>query len=148
MNSGRRCTARSSRTGARCKRWAIAGGNVCPSHGGSAPQVRQSAYRRLLQLVNPALAAVEAAMRSGEHGPAVKAACAVLDRSGFGIRQADQMANGPLLDVTTGQIQQMSEQELTELAAMLQTALRGRSWSPVDLVPVRRDDDEPDELWM
>jgi hypothetical protein len=41
-----KCTARSSRTGDRCKRWPVAGGTVCPSHGGRAPQVRDAAERR------------------------------------------------------------------------------------------------------
>lgn len=42
----RRCTARKS-NGDPCGRWAIAGGTVCPSHGGFAPQVRAAAARRL-----------------------------------------------------------------------------------------------------
>jgi hypothetical protein len=36
----RRCTAKARRSGRRCKRAAIAGGTVCPAHGGSAIQVR------------------------------------------------------------------------------------------------------------
>lgn len=44
----RRCTA-TSRSGERCKRWAIKGGRVCRSHGGAAPQVRAAAERRLEQ---------------------------------------------------------------------------------------------------
>ena len=42
----RRCTARSSRTGERCKRWAAKGATVCPTHGGRAPQVKAAAKRR------------------------------------------------------------------------------------------------------
>jgi hypothetical protein len=42
----------------RCKRQAIAGGSVCPVHGGSAPQVKKKAQARLLALVDPALAVV------------------------------------------------------------------------------------------
>lgn len=39
---------RSLRTdGEPCERWAIAGGTVCPAHGGSAPQVKAAARRRL-----------------------------------------------------------------------------------------------------
>lgn len=42
----RRCTARSSRTGDRCKRWAVKGATVCPAHGARAPQVKAAAKRR------------------------------------------------------------------------------------------------------
>ncbi|HXH58905.1 hypothetical protein [Iamia sp.] len=44
-----RCTARAKSTGARCNRQAIAGGAVCPVHGGRAPQVRAAAARRLAE---------------------------------------------------------------------------------------------------
>lgn len=43
-----RCTAKSSRTGQRCRQRPMAGGTVCRTHGGSAPQVRAAAERRLL----------------------------------------------------------------------------------------------------
>lgn len=36
--------------GSPCKRWAIRGGYVCPSHGGRAPQVRRAAERRLFEI--------------------------------------------------------------------------------------------------
>lgn len=36
--------------GSPCKRWAIRGGFVCPSHGGRAPQVRRAAGRRLTEV--------------------------------------------------------------------------------------------------
>src|SRR3954469_6299650 len=41
-----RCRAR-ARSGARCRRWPIAGGTVCVSHGGKAPQVARVAAERL-----------------------------------------------------------------------------------------------------
>lgn len=34
-----------------CKRWAIAGGTVCPKHGGDAPQVKDAAKRRMEALL-------------------------------------------------------------------------------------------------
>lgn len=42
-----RCTARSKRSGIRCKRPPIAGGTVCRMHGGAAPQVKAKALERL-----------------------------------------------------------------------------------------------------
>ena len=44
-----RCTARSKRTGERCRLPSMLGGNVCRSHGGAAPQTRAKAQRRLQQ---------------------------------------------------------------------------------------------------
>ena len=43
------CTARSKRTGERCRLPSMLGGNVCRSHGGAAPQTRAKAQRRLAQ---------------------------------------------------------------------------------------------------
>ena len=43
----RRCTARSGRTGERCKKAAIKGATVCGTHGGKAPQVKAAAKRRI-----------------------------------------------------------------------------------------------------
>jgi hypothetical protein len=41
-----RCTAQSVRSGERCRRWAIEGAEVCPTHGGRTPQVKAAAARR------------------------------------------------------------------------------------------------------
>ncbi len=52
-----RCKAKSSRTGKRCRRPAIKGGEVCPSHGGRAPQVQRAAALRELEARYTALRA-------------------------------------------------------------------------------------------
>lgn len=49
----RKCTAQSARSKKPCSRWAIAGGTVCPTHGGSAPQVKRKAQERLQDLIDP-----------------------------------------------------------------------------------------------
>src|SRR5690348_9689206 len=46
-NPERRCTAKSQRTGERCKAAAIKGGTVCRVHGGAAKQVQKAAKERL-----------------------------------------------------------------------------------------------------
>jgi hypothetical protein len=75
----RRCTARARRSGSRCKRAAIAGGRVCPSHGGNAPQVRQRAAERVaLAQIRTLLDVDEAADPRTVLLQAVKAAAAVL----------------------------------------------------------------------
>lgn len=55
------CSARSSRSGQRCKRAPIAGGHVCRHHGGAAPQVRRKAAERLADLIDPGRVLREAA---------------------------------------------------------------------------------------
>ncbi|HET9254890.1 MAG TPA: AsnC family protein [Pseudonocardiaceae bacterium] len=42
-----RCRAHRRHDGAPCGRWAIRGGAVCPSHGGSAPHVKRAAAERV-----------------------------------------------------------------------------------------------------
>jgi len=61
MDDARRCTAKSSRSGNRCKKAAILGGMVCRTHGGSAPQVKKKALERLEDLIDPDRALREAA---------------------------------------------------------------------------------------
>lgn len=46
MIDERRCSAHTS-SGRPCRKAPIAGGDVCPTHGGSAPQVKAAAARRL-----------------------------------------------------------------------------------------------------
>ena len=43
----RRCAAHSSRTGKPCRKWAIRGGSVCATHGGSLKAVKHKAKERL-----------------------------------------------------------------------------------------------------
>lgn len=57
----RRCTAKSARTGQPCKKYAILGGTVCDTHGGSAPQVKRAAAERLADLIDPDRALRESA---------------------------------------------------------------------------------------
>lgn len=79
----RQCTAKAKGTGKRCGRYAIAGGTVCITHGGSAPQVKRKAKLRLLELVDPAITKLQQIMESGESDQ-VKLAAAkdILDRAG------------------------------------------------------------------
>lgn len=46
-NPARRCVAKSSRTGKRCRKWAIRGGTTCPTHGGSTAHVKRKARERI-----------------------------------------------------------------------------------------------------
>ena len=78
----RKCTTIKS-NGQRCGKYAIKGGFVCPTHGGSAPQVRAKANKRLLALVEPALVRLEDLMHQDVHPPtALGAIRTVLERAG------------------------------------------------------------------
>lgn len=85
-NPERRCTARRT-NGEPCKCRPIAGATVCRAHGGAAPQVREAARRRLLELVDPALATIHRSLtrkyKPGEHPTAVELAAAreILNRA-------------------------------------------------------------------
>lgn len=83
----RRCTA-SNRSGNRCKRAPVAGAVVCTMHGGAAPQVQRSARQRLAALVEPALDALATVLEDerADHSDRVRAATAVLDRTGYHAR--------------------------------------------------------------
>lgn len=84
-NPDRRCSATVRSTGLQCKRAAIKGGSVCTTHGGNAPQVKKKAKERLLELVDPALAALHKVLANPDTEDAVKvrASLGILDRTGF-----------------------------------------------------------------
>ena len=71
-----------------CERWAIEGGTVCPTHGGSVKRVKEAAQRRLLELVSPALARLSQALdmepqSKDEWAVIMRAIKEVLDRAGI-----------------------------------------------------------------
>lgn len=76
------CTA-TNRSGKQCGRQAIAGGNVCPVHGGAAPQVKKRAEQRLAALVDPAIERLRRLVRSKSDSVALGAVKDVLDRNGY-----------------------------------------------------------------
>ena len=77
------CTAKSVRSGKPCRAPAIQGGTVCQAHGGSAPQVRNAAARRVAHLVDPAIDRLEKALKSKNDAVALRAAQDILDRNGL-----------------------------------------------------------------
>jgi len=76
------CTATSKTSGKPCRYPAIPGGTVCRFHGGNAPQVRQSAMARLMELQHPAINRLEQLIGQDQF-PSVSYAASrdVLDRT-------------------------------------------------------------------
>lgn len=75
----RRCTAKANRSGARCRKAAIAGGKVCRSHGGGAVQVqRRAAERRALEQARALLDTERDADPAKVLAACVKAGAAIL----------------------------------------------------------------------
>jgi hypothetical protein len=94
-----KCTAKTS-TGTPCKSWAIQGGRVCRTHGGSAPQVKAKARARLEALVNPAITQLDKRVKDDENpGLALAAAKDILDRAGFGAPAPGQTSMGTVFQV-------------------------------------------------
>jgi hypothetical protein len=78
-----RCSA--VRAGRHCRKSAIPGGTVCPTHGGSAPQVKRKAKLQLMSLISPAIATLAREMTTADKSSdRQRAANSLLDRAGMG----------------------------------------------------------------
>jgi hypothetical protein len=76
------CVA-TNRAGTQCQRRPIAGGTVCPMHGGKAPQVVAKAKERLLFAADPAARVLITLLKSDDDRVKHRAAEAILDRAGI-----------------------------------------------------------------
>lgn len=87
-----------------CGNWAIKGGVVCPYHGGSAPQVKQAAARRLRAMLDPALAELENVYMQNTHMPSkLGAILAVANRVlGKVGENKDKAQKGPIINIGRG----------------------------------------------
>lgn len=114
-----KCAATNNR-GEPCGRWAIVGGSVCPTHGGSAPQVIAAARERTQSLVPLALQVQEEILTDRGAPAQVRARVAdsVLDRAG--LKPADV------------QVHLTEEVERPDLDARLAKALAGRFPEAID----------------
>lgn len=77
------------KNGELCKKWAIRGGAVCEMHGGSTPQVKQAAERRIeearasvINLLPEATVRLRELLRSPNANVAIRAVAQVFDRAG------------------------------------------------------------------
>lgn len=99
----RRCRATSSRTGLPCRRWAIMGGTVCPTHGGSIKRVKLSAQQRLAEMVDPALTSLaQLVQRADSDGIRLAAIKDVLDRAGYKPKERIEQTGEMVIKVVYG----------------------------------------------
>jgi len=110
-----KCSAKRT-DGNPCKAPAIRGATVCRVHGGSAPQVKKAAARRVLEaLVAPALIQLRKIVEDENTPTAVRLAAVrdILDRTGFAsVKQVEVFS----LDMVDAEIQRL-ESELAEYDA-------------------------------
>ena len=141
----RKCTA-IKKNGQRCGKYSIKGGFVCPTHGGSAPQVRAKANKRLLALVEPALVRLEDLMHQDVHPPtALGAIRTVLERAGsstpIGALNKDPGVSKPShvvnIGIAVGGITPDKLREMIQAAKLLPAAD-----TTIDSQVVETDDDD------
>ena len=89
MDDARRCRARSTQTGERCRKAAMLGQRVCRSHGGASPQAQRGARRRLDVAADPAAAKLVKMLDDADPAIRSRVAIAILDRSGHHPRSDD-----------------------------------------------------------
>jgi hypothetical protein len=77
-----KCTAHRT-NGEECHNWAVKGARVCVNHGARAPQVREKAAQRILEMAWPAAVRMGRLIDSKNPMVALAAAKDILDRNGF-----------------------------------------------------------------
>jgi hypothetical protein len=90
------CTAR-KQNGEPCRARPARGANVCRVHGGSAPQVKAAAKRRLAQAADVLVQRLLAFALDGDttDNVALQAIIAALDRAGLSVKQAIEIGVDP-----------------------------------------------------
>ena len=139
FSPGVRCSARSVRTGEQCKRWASRGAQVCTTHGGSAPQVKAAARKRLDQAADVLVQRLLGFALDGqcEDNTALRAIIAALDRAGIIVPNT--------LDVTVGP--KPWEQIFDGISGGSRAAARASSGYPDPLaLDAGTRDDDPGEI--
>ena len=133
MADALRCTAKSKTTGKQCKNLPITGGTVCVSHGGSIPAVKAAAQRKMIALIDPALATLYRALYECDEWPSkIRAALGILDRAGMG------PGSTLTLDTDKTDLSQLSIAELRDRAQAVT-----ERFANLEELPAEGSDDEP-----
>lgn len=148
---GRKVRCPAVRQGRRCRKAVIPGGNVCNTHGGAAPQVRNRAKLRLLSLVDPALSTLARTMVDGNASLELKTKIAfgILDRTGMGKAPdvSADVAKAVLMDRYRAMREKLAEEREAAGLPTLEAEWEAASDS-VDAEPLEDDDEDSavDEL--
>ena len=99
-DQGRRLCNATTRQGNPCRGAAIKGGTVCRLHGGSAPQVKAAARRRLEAMIDPALSVMLEMLTDRDTPHSVRATLLrdILDRTGYSAPQKLEVITEDVLD--------------------------------------------------
>jgi hypothetical protein len=117
----RQCVA-TNRMSLRCGKSAMMGQTICHMHGGKAPQNIRAAKKRMLEMADGAMVALQDALDHGDHKESTTAARIVLDRAGLG-----PSSTLDLNEKSGSSYAQMTSAELREAALKLaQEAERAR----------------------
>lgn len=136
-----RCQAHTS-SGAPCKKWAIQGGFVCNTHGGSAPQVRAAANRRLMALAPRAVQVLADLLEHSESDIVrLRAATELLDR---GIGKAVDVT----LDITPQEAAEGPSPLALRIAAALDRLAPAEEPEIVDAEVIEDQADTPPDLGL
>lgn len=113
LKDAKTCTAHRT-DGEPCRNPAIKGAEVCRHHGGSAPQVKAAARRRLLEAVEPVLAEmIDLALAEKDPRIRFQACKDILDRVGLTSPKQIEVLT---LDVIEAEIRRL-EEELNDVGA-------------------------------
>lgn len=83
INTPRKCLG-DTRTGKLCSRPSLPGLTFCADHGGDTAMAQAAARMRLMLLIEPATKVLQICMASEDESIALRAAMAILDRTGHG----------------------------------------------------------------
>jgi len=124
LGLGGQCTARSKRSGERCRLPSMLGSNVCRSHGGAAPATRAKAKRRLEQASDVLVQRLLQFALDGTvaDNVALQAIRDALDRAGMGAKHALELSTPPadpvddILDAATFDVAKLTKAQHDALA--------------------------------
>lgn len=136
------CSARAKGTGKRCRRPSALGANVCRMHGGSAPQVKAKAARRLEQAADVLVQRLLQFALDGnvEDATALRAIRDALDRAGLGANKAvDLNVAAPAFEKLLGDITSGSRDDYRH---SIGDSRAGESRA-IEHTPALADDDAP-----
>lgn len=124
--------------GNQCTRWTILGGSVCPTHGGSLPEVKKKAQQRLAMAADMAtqkLIHIAITKRGVQDRDRIKAITEILDRAGIQGKQTIELEIKPW--------QQMLQrlQGKTEEGSTIE-AKEGIDFYVLDELPPDEDDED------